>query len=231
MTEDQFFGDFSGLARLFPLPNLVLFPHAVQQLHIFEPRYRQLIADALGDDRLIATVLLRPGWEDLYNGNPALHKVACLGKVIAEKQLPDGRYNVLLRGTRRLRLKRERQTDRLYRVAAADVLHDNPPEELSVAKALRGQLADALLPRFHAKAAAKEQIRDLFHGELPLGALCDVLAFALPFPPEMKQGLLEQLDVPRRAEQLIRLIEGLQPDPEPVAADPNRKFPPDFSIN
>ena len=54
--------DFAGTARLFPLPNLVLFPHVMQPLHIFEPRYRQMTADALAGDRLIAVVLLKPGW-------------------------------------------------------------------------------------------------------------------------------------------------------------------------
>ena len=67
---------FGGVARLFPLPNLVLFPHVVQGLHIFEPRYRQLMADALAADRLIALVLLKPGWEKDYDGRPAIEAVA-----------------------------------------------------------------------------------------------------------------------------------------------------------
>jgi Lon protease-like protein len=231
MNDDQFLADFHGTARLFPLPNLVLFPHVVQPLHVFEPRYRQMTADALVDDRLIALVLLRPGWEDLYNGNPALHRVACLGKVVADKQMPDGRYNILVRGVKRVRLRRELNHDRLYRMAQADLMEDNPPENISTAKAMRTELADALLPRFNAKAAAKEQIRELFHGELPIGALCDVLSFALPFPPEMKQGLLEQLDVCRRVRQLIHLIEGLTPEPVAEEIGEPRKFPPDFSAN
>ena len=55
--------DFSGPVRLFPLPNLVLFPYVLQPLHIFQPRYRELMADALHDDRLIALATLKPGWE------------------------------------------------------------------------------------------------------------------------------------------------------------------------
>ena len=95
--------DFAGKARLFPLPNLVLFPHVMQPLHVFEPRYRQMTADALAGDRLIALVLLRPGWEADYEGRPPVFPVACLGHVVADKQLPDGRYNLLLRGLSRLR--------------------------------------------------------------------------------------------------------------------------------
>src|SRR5438874_6479728 len=89
--------NYSGTARLFPLPNLVLFPHVVQPLHVFEPRYRQMTADALADDRLITMVLLKPGWEDAGNKPAALHPVACLGRVVADQLLPDGRYNLLLR--------------------------------------------------------------------------------------------------------------------------------------
>ena len=73
---------FCGKVRLFPLPNLVLFPEVMQPLHIFEPRYRQMTADALAGDRLIALGLLRPGWEADYDGKPAIYPVACLGRVV-----------------------------------------------------------------------------------------------------------------------------------------------------
>ena len=71
--------EFSGKVRLFPLPNLVLFPHVMQPLHIFEPRYRFLLEDALATDRLIAMALLAPGWENDYEGRPPLYPMACLG--------------------------------------------------------------------------------------------------------------------------------------------------------
>ena len=74
---------FSGRARLFPLPNLVLFPHVVQPLHVFEPRYVDLLHDALEDDRLIAMSLLEAGWEKDYEGRPALYPTACLGRISA----------------------------------------------------------------------------------------------------------------------------------------------------
>src|SRR5438132_9947498 len=73
MNDDQAsLTGFNGLARLFPLPNLVLFPHVVQGLHIFEPRYRQLMTDALAADKLISVVLLKPGWEDDYEEKPPI---------------------------------------------------------------------------------------------------------------------------------------------------------------
>src|SRR3954470_12159863 len=108
MNDDaQALAKFTGAARLFPLPNLVLFPHVVQPLHVFEPRYRQMTADALAGDRLIALVLLKPGWEDEYDARPAAHPCARLGRVVADQLLPDGRYNLLVRGLARLRVRDE----------------------------------------------------------------------------------------------------------------------------
>ena len=79
MNEDKAaLEDFGGTARLFPLPNLVFFPHALQPLHIFEPRYRQMTADALAGDKLIALVLLQSGWENQYEQKPTVHSVALL---------------------------------------------------------------------------------------------------------------------------------------------------------
>lgn len=232
MTDDQALTGFSGRARLFPLPNVALFPQVVQPLHIFEPRYRQMTADALAGDRLIAVVLLKPGWEDLFHGKPAIHKVACLGRIIADQELPDGRFNIVLRGLKRIRIRREVDSERDYREAQVDLLECNPPDDIQTASELRKKLAEVLLPRFEDQGAARQQVNDLFHSELTLGALVDVLGFALPFPPEMKQSLLEQLDVPKRAKQLIHLVDCLRPDaPAPVPAASPRKWPPDFSVN
>src|SRR5205814_2607953 len=96
-SEARELDDFKGVARLFPLPNLVLFPTMLQGLHIFEPRYRQMTADALEDDRLLAPVLLQAGWEAHYQGNPAIHPIACLAKTVSEQKLDDGRYNLQVR--------------------------------------------------------------------------------------------------------------------------------------
>ena len=224
--ETNLLEDFGGVARLFPLPNLVFFPRVVQPLHIFEPRYRQMTADALAGDRLIAPVLLRPGWEEDYDARPAVQPVACLGRVVAEQLLPDGRYNLLLRGLSRVRLLGEVPDGKLYRTARAELIADVPPASLEAARRLRQELAERVLPRF-AAGPAREQLRELFQGELSLGALCDILGFALPLPVEQKQALLEQLDVSRRAEHLLGLLDALTPAP----ADPDRKFPPDFSAN
>src|SRR5215467_11468730 len=123
MNEDlSSLENFGGTARLFPLPNLVLFPHVMQPLHMFEPRYRRMTRDALAGDRLIALVLLRPGWEADYKGRPPVHAVACLGRILAEERLNDGRYNLLLRGLGRIRIEEELPRETPYRVARAELL-------------------------------------------------------------------------------------------------------------
>lgn len=225
MSEDLSITDFRGQARLFPLPNLVLFPNVVQPLHIFEPRYRQMTADAIATDRLFAIVLLQPGWESVYNGRPAIHSVACLGRVIADQQSADGRFNLLLRGMQRIRIRREIDSEKLYRIAQAELLEEVMPNA-GVAASLRDRLASYVVPRFRAKGAAVEQLEDLFNGSLPLGSLCDVLSFALPFPPESKQQLLEILDVEQRVKAMIGLVES-----HVAAKTGDRKYPPDFSPN
>ena len=132
--------DFCGTARLFPLPNLVLFPHVIQPLHVFEPRYRQLMADALAGDRLMALALLQPDWEEDYHKRPPIHPTVCLGRIFQEERLPDGRFNLLLHGVARARVLEEVQTGKLYRSARIDVLTDDPIPCSRIEKGLRRRL-------------------------------------------------------------------------------------------
>jgi len=215
--------DFKGTARLFPLPNLVLFPQVVQGLHVFEPRYRQLTADALDSDKLITLVLLRPGWEADYDGTPAIEPVACLGRVTWHETLPDGRYNLRLRGLARVRVLEEFPTDRPYRTARVELIPDDAPTDLDELKGLRRSLAEAVLPRFE-DGPARRQLQELFDGEMPLGQVCDVLAYALPLPLELKQSLLADAHAGRRA---IAIADTLRNS----AARADRPFPPPFSPN
>jgi uncharacterized protein len=221
---------FGGTARLFPLPNLVFFPHALQPLHIFEPRYRQLTADALADDRLICPVLLQPGWEKQYEQKPLLYPVACLGRIVAQELLDDGRYNLLLRGIGRIRIIKEIPTTKPYRSANVELVDDRCSASLTAIMDLRRQLRERILPRFGDSAIAK-QLSELFHSELSLGALCDVLTFALPVPIEWKQMMLEEAHDDLRANMLLEGFEMISPQNIRIAGDPARKFPPDFSSN
>jgi Lon protease-like protein len=225
MNDDQAaLAGFKGEARLFPLPNLVLFPQVVQGLHIFEPRYRQLLTDALAGDRLIAVVLLQPGWEEEYDATPTVESMACLGRVGWHEKLPDGRFNLRLRGLSRLRITEEMPTDRLYRVGHGELITDVVPADLGKLKRLRKALAEAVLPRFSADGPAQQQLKELFQGDESLGHVCDVLSYALPLPIEMKQALLNEPHVDIRAEIITQAL-------QVSAARADRKFPPSFSNN
>jgi Lon protease-like protein len=221
---------FDGTTRLFPLPNLVLFPFVIQPLHIFEPRYRAMTADALAGDRLISIVLLRPGVVGEAAGRPAIHTVGCLGKIVADQRLDDGRYNLLLRGLRRVRLLEELPTDRPYRTARVELLQDVGGLGTEAAGALRVRLAEQLSRWVPPEAAATEQFRKLLDSDLAAGALCDVFAFALPLDAALKQELLEELDVAERARRLVAMLRENTPAGGPAPSS-DRKFPPDFSAN
>ncbi len=90
--------NFAGIVKVFPLPNLVLFPGVIQPLHIFEPRYRALMRDALDSDQLIGMATLKPGWESSDARRPAIYPTLCVGKIVTHAELPDGRFNLLLCG-------------------------------------------------------------------------------------------------------------------------------------
>src|ERR671935_1366133 len=113
----------SDLLPIFPLPNVVLFPNVFLALHIFEPRYREMVADALAADRMIGMVLLRPGWEKDYEGRPPVYPIGCSGVMTHVERHSDGRYNIVLRGLKRFRILEENH-ERSYRRAVVDPLHE-----------------------------------------------------------------------------------------------------------
>lgn len=220
---------FSGQARLFPLPNLVMFPHVVQPLHIFEDRYRQMMRDALAGDKLLTMCLLAPGWEPHYEGRPAVHPIACLGQIVSWHKQEDGCYNLLLAGLRRVRIIDEHHGG-AFRQAAVEICRDVTESGELRQEELR-QLLAATFGRMAVQSASAEytqELRKLFETSLPLAALTDILAFTLPFPLEVKQELLAETRVDHRALRLLRMLEH-----KPLADDAStpRKFPPDFSEN
>jgi Lon protease-like protein len=218
---------FTGAVRLFPLPNLVFFPHVMQPLHIFEPRYRQMTADALEGDRLIALVLPKPGWEKEYAAAPPIYSVATVGAIVADQKLDDGRYNILLRGLSRIHLRGEIPQSKLYRKAKAELLVEEPPAGSAKERRLRKQLVSTAPALFAKQGAIVAQFRKLLKSDLPLGALCDLIAFALPLDVEFKQRLLEELDVTTRTTALLEHLASLSKKPEAAELP----FPPEFSVN
>ncbi len=230
MTDDTSVpDDFSGRVRLFPLPDLVLFPYVLQPLHIFEPRYRELMADALQDDRLIAMATLKPGWEDNYDNQPPIYPVICIGRTITEEQLPDGRYNLLLHGLQRARIVEELPLDKLYRTAEVVILEDVPIASPAVENELRQKLSGHMNAWFASQSATLVQIRKMLEGDLPLGTLCDIFSFTLNIEMAVKQQLLEQVDVEQRIRQLLDYLAPRLPT-KLVTSLP-QPFPPNFSAN
>lgn len=217
---------FNSTARLFPLPNLVFFPQVVQPLHIFEPRYRQMTADALDGDRLIALVLPKPGVEADQSHSPPVHAVACLGKIIANQKLDDGRYNLLLRGLSRIQIIREIPHGKLYRKAKAELLVEVHPLDNTVERRLRRRLAKVLPAWVEGKGPLLTQFRKLMKTDLLLGTLLDIVAFALPLEAEFKQSLLDELEVEARADSLLKCLEARKVKPKR-----SLPFPPEFSVN
>src|SRR5512144_2254723 len=108
---------------IFPLPNVVLFPNVFLPLHIFEPRYRAMVDDALRGDRIIGMVLLRPGWEADYEGRPAIYPIGCAGVITHAERLNDGRFNIVLRGMEKFRVVGEDHS-RLYRQGHVDAVQE-----------------------------------------------------------------------------------------------------------
>ena len=213
---------FSGIVPVFPLPNCVLFPGMFLPLHIFEPRYRAMTADALAGERLIAMALLKPGWQPDYAGSPPVHEIAGVGKIVEDVKLEDGRYNLVLIGLSRVRILEE-VGDGPYRRARVRILEDVAP-----GKGYERQRRTLL-------GIYTQIMKDLTQGtvpmppdDVPLGMLCDLVASLLSFDPPTKQGFLEELRVTLRCDRLLERLEGLRPPDERGARKP---WPGDPSLN
>src|SRR5262245_29780953 len=129
---------------IFPLPSVVLFPSVFLPLHVFEPRYRQMVDEALKGDRIVGMVLLRPGWQGDYEGRPAVYSVGCAGVITHAERLADGRFNIVLRGMEKFRIHGE-DTSRPYRLAHVESLPEPPAEPQREAMRAHRQRLEALL--------------------------------------------------------------------------------------
>lgn len=227
--------DFCGQVKLFPLPNLVLFPHVVQPLHIFEPRYCEMLEDALSSDRLIAMALLQPSWEVQIDQRPAIASTVCIGKVISQTPTDDNRHNILLVGVRRARIIRELTAcKKPYRIADVELLQDYYPDEETIPRQdLLQKLQDLFLKFVPDGLAAQESFRQLVGKQLPLGILTDTITYAMNLPVAIKLQLLAEENVDIRCRILTRCLEqklGLEGIAE-CDQSPNADFPPPFSEN
>ena len=223
--------EFTGKVRLFPLPNLVLFPQVMQPLHIFEPRYRELLEDAVAGDRMITLATLAPGWEENGDGRPPLYPVACLGRIAVYHRLKGGAYNVLLVGLRRVRLVRELPQTKGYREAEAALCEDRyPVEHSAVGSALQRKLRNAFLRILPDLPQAQDQLDQLLGSDVSLGMLTDIISYMLDISLEQKEALLVEGNVHRRAESLLQHLFTAGNDTQPGIPE-LIGFPPEFSPN
>jgi Lon protease-like protein len=206
----------SDLLPIFPLPNVVLFPNVFLPLHIFEPRYREMVADSLAGDRMIGMVLLRPGWEHEYDARPTVYPIGCTGVMTHVDRLADGRYNIVLRGVERFRIQTEEHT-RAYRRASVESMAESPltADDQAVLRHLRSRLEVLLAPAMERDfgRAHLDPARSRGGGDpmIPAGMadeeLVNALAQYLDLEPIEKQALLERHCLRARAESLVELLE------------------------
>ena len=189
---------------IFPLPSVVLFPNVFLPLHIFEPRYRQMFGDALSGDRMIGMVLLRPGYEADYEGQPPIYATGCSGLITHSERLEDGRYNVVLRGIEKFTIAREEEpaVGRLYRTAVIsgvdESLRDGDRDAL---RAGRRRLEELLAPLW--SSGLKQHMPEA----MPDEDLINALAQYLEFEPIEKLALLQQRGAVARCRSMIELLE------------------------
>jgi Lon protease-like protein len=187
---------------IFPLPNVVLFPNVSLPLHVFEPRYREMVADALDGDRLIGMVLLRPGWEADYQGRPPVYPIGCAGVITHHDRMADGRYNIVLRGLEKFRITGENAIH-VYRVANVESLHEPLAEsEREEIRAARSRLERLLVPQPRGRGA-NTKIPPAMNDE----DLVNTLAQYMELEPLEKQALLEREGLLARCRSLIELLE------------------------
>jgi uncharacterized protein len=192
---------------IFPLPDVTLFPHTLLPLHVFEARYRMMVIDAIERNRRLMIVRLQPGYEATYAGKPAVYPVGGLGSIVSCERLANGRYNILLRGEARVRIEQELPTDTLYRVVSARRLDDGEPVA-DVAPALAR--IRAACRRLLGALARPADLLDtaLAEGQAP-GVIADRVAAAVLPDADLRQRLLETLDVASRVGQVAEAVEAL----------------------
>jgi len=216
--------DFSGKMPIFPLPNVVFFPHTFLPLHIFEERYRAMVADAANGEKLICMALLKPGYEDDYEGSPPIHTVGTVGFMPMKKDHADGTSDILLVGMDKVKIK-EITSDTPYRMAEVEILYDVVGE--SDPEALQEKIFQQfnVLNDDNLLSAATQ----FFSEGLDFEMAVNLVISHLEIEGEEKQKLLDLGDLSLRAKVLLQYLEsGLRVD---FAADFGIGFAGDLRMN
>ena len=201
--------DPSQKLPLFPLPNVVHFPATDLRLHIFEPRYRQLIQDLQRlpeGKRLVGMVLLKPGWESTADHFPAVYAPGTAGLLVEHESLEDGRSNVVLRGQYRFEIEREFSSHPYRQAIVAPIGNSGLPERMPEAEGLREEIG-ALLESLK-RRIGREFPPGLEYEEaefVSFGELVNTIAAQLDVPAENKLDLLKK-ELPERAHRVLSIL-------------------------
>jgi Lon protease-like protein len=186
-----------------PLPNVVLFPHVVVPLHVFELRYRTMVRDALAGERLIALALLKPGWEGEYHGSPAFHDLGCLARFEEVEWLPDGCYDLRLLGLSRVRLGTPVR-EYPYRAVRVELLPEAPcTEDDPVVRSER-----RILLELYRRLVGRSERQAEGGGpgdDLPFVSLVNGVCMVAPLEAEERLGLLALDSVVERGHRACEL--------------------------
>ncbi len=199
--------EFSGQAPIFPLPNVVQFPQTMLPLHIFEERYQAMLESALDGEKMIAMGVLKPGWEDNYSGNPDLYSTVCLGSIVQHEALEDGRSNIILYGLSRARVQ-EIITPRPFRTAKLQLIEDQYDGLDGLTIQQRRDRILELYGEYVIEFADNGiQYPALSDSEFTLGGLTDAVSAVIGLPPNDLVVLLEEMNVDKRAQYLVRCLQ------------------------
>ena len=198
--------DFNRPVALFPLPDCVLLPHATIPLHIFEPRYRKMTKDALDSHGLIAMALFEGDeWQEDHQGSPPLRPSVCIGYIVDHQGLEDGRYNLLLQGVCRARIKQEVPSDP-YRRALLEPAEIPPPKEADLRdyrRRIEALLKDPLLGELEAVVTAKKWLER----KIPTSAFVDLSLMIFCDGIEERYSILAETSAAARARCLDKLLQ------------------------
>ena len=185
---------------IFPLPGALLFPGMHLPLHIFEPRYRALVGDAMIRDRRIGMIQPRPV-HTRAEGEPPLFDLGCVGRIAEVEALDDGRYNLILEGVALFRVVRELDVTTSFRQVEARLLPTPTDQILSLGRRASLEQESRAFAEAQGYAVDWDQV-----GRLDDESLVNGIAQIAPFDAAAKQALLEAPDVETRAELIIQLL-------------------------
>lgn len=187
---------------LFPLPNVVFFPGTYLPLHIFEPRYREMVRDSAASGHCIGMALLKEGWEEQYNESPPIFETGCIGRLVSLERLSDGRYHILLYGLERCAYQ-EQPKAKSYRTAKFSILAESGSRTLT--PAVRSLLLEVTMTYLRSKDA-NDLCATIASTSIEDSILVQNLSAGLDLTPLEKQFLLESTRLQQQARRLIDLI-------------------------